>query len=125
MSFGPLTVTVVRRGWDGSTRDRQNNPVVSELGTFDLEGCLLQQVAASEDLDARETATTQWVLFAPPPPQAVGHIDQVRIDATAAKTTADPGQSYATFEQVGHPDHAGHIDGTTHHLELTLQRIQL
>lgn len=125
MTFGPLTVTVVRRGWDGTTRDRHNNPVVSTLGTFTLEGCNLQQRASDERLDARDTTVTTWTLFAPPPSQTMGPEDQVRIPAAAAHVAADPGQTYATFDLDGHPDQLDHIDGVGHHLELTLRRARL
>ena len=125
MSFGPHSVTVVRRGWNGTTRDRQNNPVISELGTFALTGCWLQQRVAAEDEEGRESAETQWVLFAPPPPQAVGHIDHFRVTAATVDVEPDAGQTYATFEQDGHPDTLQHADGAVHHLELILKRSEL
>lgn len=127
MTFGPHTVTVVSRGWDGNTRDRHNNPVVSELETFELTGCFLQQRNTDETLDARESTETTWVLFAPPLPagKTLGHIDHFRVDASTVPTTPDAGQTFATFEQDGHPDQLQHIDGTVHHLELILRRVQL
>lgn len=125
MTFGPHTVTVVQRGWDGSTRDRQNNPVITETGTFQLTGCWLQQRQTLEDEEGRETTLTGWVLFAPPPPQPIGHIDRFRIEAGSVNVDPDPGQTYATFEQEGHPDTLQHATGADHHLELILQRVEL
>lgn len=132
MTFGPHTITVVQRGWDGSTRDRHNNPVISELGTFTLAGCFVQQQGADEDTEARESDVSRWVVFAPPPtaPDKVGHIDHIRIEAEAISVDPDPDQvgeaePYATFSQVGEPDNLAHIDGTRHHLELILERVQL
>lgn len=127
MTLGALTVTVVRLGWDDSTRDRQNNPVVSELETFDLVGCFLQQLASDEDTPGRESAETRWVLFAPPLPagKSMTRRDLVRVPAAAGHLTADEGQSYATLAQDGEPDQPEHIDGTVHHLELILKRAQL
>lgn len=126
ITFGATTVTVVNRA-AGATRDRQNNPIIGTVGTFDLAGCFLQQQSADEMLDGRDSADTNWILFAPPlgAGQTVGRLDQVRVDATAANTDPDTGQTYATFDQVGHPDTLTHIDGVTHHLELILRRVQL
>lgn len=121
--FGALTVTVVHRG--EGPRDIENNPTVVEVGTEVLTGCNLQQATSEEYLDARESSETQWTLFAPSPATPVGLIDRFRIDATAAKVAADPGQTYATFEQAGEPDVLSHIDGQTHHLELRLRRVRL
>jgi hypothetical protein len=126
VSFGPLTVTVVVRGeGDPVQRDRHNNPLIEELDTFELTGCNLQQRTSDEELDARDTTVTTWVLFAPPPPQRIKAIDRFRIDATAAAIDPDAGQSYATFEVFGEPDVLAHIDGVTHHLELILSRVAL
>lgn len=125
--FGALTVTVLNRGWDGSTKDRHNNPVVSVLDSYDLEGCNLQQQATDETLEARESTDTLWVLFAPPVPTGknLGHIDRFQIDAAAAFVDPDDGETFATFELDGHPDQLGHIDGSAHHLELILRRVNL
>lgn len=127
MSFGPHTVTVVNRGWDGTTRDRHNNPVVAQLGTFALTGCWLQQLRSDEHLEARESTVTLWTLFAPPlgAGEAIGHIDHFRIQADTVGVEPDEGKTYATFEQDGEPDRLGHIDGNPHHFELILRRVQL
>lgn len=127
MSFGPHTLTIVNRGWDGSTRDRQNNPVITELGTFQIAGAFVQQQGADEDLEARETDVSRWVAIAPAPtsPNKVGHIDHVRVAADTIHVDPDPGQTFATFRQVGEPDALDHIDGTFHHLELILERVKL
>jgi hypothetical protein len=124
--FGPLTVTVVERGaGDPVQRDRHNNPVIAELGTFTIDGCNLQQRSGDEELDARDTTVTTWVLFAPPPSKPINAIDRFRVDAAAAFVEPDPGQSYATFEVFGEPDVLAHIDGAAHHLELILTRVAL
>lgn len=132
MTFGPHTITVVQRGWDGTTRDRQNNPVISELGTFTIAGCFVQQQGADEDTEGRETDVSRWVVIGPPPSggNRVGHIDHVRIEAATIAVDPDPDQAgepspYATFRQVGEPDNLAHITGTQHHLELILERVQL
>lgn len=121
--FGPLTVTLVHRG-EGD-RDAHNNPTVVVTGTEALAGCNLQQMQSDEDLDARESSVTRWVLFAPAPATRVGLIDQFRVPAADANLEPDEGQNYATLEQDGEPDYLQHIDGTTHHLELILRRVQL
>lgn len=125
MTFGPHTVTVLSRG-DSSTRDRQNNPLVTVLDTFTLEGCFLQQRDTDETLTSRESVETRWVLFAPPPPQPVTHIDHFQVDAAALGLEPDtPSATVATFEQDGHPDVLHHLNGDQHHLELLLRRVQL
>lgn len=128
MNLGPLTVTVVRRGWDGETRDRHNNKVIANLDAFEVAGCNLQQRNTDETLDARDTVDTTWVLFTPPLPEGeqIGPLDRVLIPAAAAHVL-DPDYSgdTATFELIGNPDQLDHIDGSAHHLELILGRVKL
>lgn len=124
MSFGPHTVTILHRG-DAGNRDAHNNPIIETLSTEQLAGCFLQQRNADEQLDGRETAVTTWLLLCPAPATRVSHIDHYRIDAAVAHTDPDPGETFATFRQFGHPDYLDHIDGTIHHLELILERVQL
>lgn len=121
--FGPLTVTIVHRG--AGARDVHNNPTIIETGTEVLTGCNLQQLRSEEYREARESSVTNWVLFAPAPTTKIGLIDHFRIDATAAHVEPDTGQTYATFTQDGEPDVLDNLDGTTHHLELILRRVQL
>jgi hypothetical protein len=127
LSFGPHTITILQRGWDGSTRDRQNNPVITQLGTFSIAGCFVQQQGADEDTEGRETDVSRWVAICPPPAggASVGHIDHVRVTAADIHVDPDPGETFATFRQVGEPDALDHIDGSFHHLELVLERVQL
>lgn len=125
MSFGPHTVTIVPREWDGNARDRQNNPVITEGTPFAIAGCFVQQQSAAEDEDARETDVSRWVAICPPGSGSVGHIDHVRVPAASVHVDPDPGQTYATFRQIGEPDALDHVDGTFHHLELILERVQL
>lgn len=121
--FGPHSVTVVHRG--EGPRDAHNNPTVVELSTEVLNGCNLQQMQSDEELEARESAVTRWVLFAPAPATRIGVIDQFRIDAASVNLEPDEGQTYATLEQDGEPDYLHNFDGTTHHLELILRRVHL
>lgn len=127
MSFGASTVTVLTRGWDGSTKDRNNNPVISVLDTYQITGCFLQQRSSDEVLEARESSETSWVLFAPAPPagKKIGLVDHFQVDAATENLDPDPGQIYATLEMDGEPDYLQHIDGTLHHLELILRRVKL
>ena len=124
MTFGALTVTLVRR--TSSTTDRHNNPVWVDGDTEDLEGCFLQQQTTDEVRDARDSTITTWILFAPAPTgPAITARDRIRIAAPAAHVEPDPGETFATFEHDGNPDVLDHIDGTTHHLELILWRARL
>lgn len=126
MTFGPHTITVVTMGWDGSTRDRQNNPVKSELATFAITGCFIQQLDTDEVLRAQESQVTRWVGIIPDPsPNAITAEDRIRVTATTIGVEADAGQSYATLELDGVPDYAYHVDGTLHHIEALLRRVTL
>lgn len=124
MILGPLTVTVVNRGWDGATRDRHNNPVVSDLGSFPLTGCHLQQRSSAEDTDSRDSVDTMWLLLAPPiePPQTISPLDRVVVDAEQAHV---PGSGPVAFEIEGTPDLLDAGDGSVHHLELVLRAVKL
>lgn len=124
MSFGPHTITKVPRGWDGSTRDAENNPVITDGTPVPITGCFVQQMSAEEYLEARESGVSRWVVFVPPG-NTFGLIDHVRIAAAVAHTDPDPGESYATFRVAGDPDGLDHIDGSFHHFELILERVQL
>lgn len=125
--IGALTVTIINRGWDGTTRDRHNNKVVANLDAFELEGCNLQQLTTDETFQARDSTDTLWVLFAPPLPtgRTIGPLDRVLIDAAAARVEADYSDTGALFELEGHPDQLDHIDGTAHHNELVLRKVKL
>lgn len=131
MSLGATTVTVLERGWDGSTRDRNNNPVISVLDDYTLEGCFLQQRNSDETLDAaRDTSETTWVLFVPagavPDGKKIGLVDRFQVNAATENLDPDNDSgTVATFEQDGEPDHLQHIDGSVHHLELILRRVRL
>lgn len=121
--FGPHSVTVVHRG--EGPRDIHNNPTVVELSTEVLTGCNLQQMQSDEELEARESSVTRWVLFAPAPATRIGLIDHFRIDAASVNLEPDAGQTYATLAQDGEPDYLHNLDGSTHHLELIVRRVQL
>jgi len=122
--LGALTVTVVPV--DADTRDRYGNPTALLGTTFDLTGCNLQQKTTEEARGEAGTTVTEWLLFAPDPdPEAIRARDVIRITAAAAHVAPDAGETYATFTLEGEPDHLENIDGTVHHLELTLRRSQL
>lgn len=125
--LGNLTATIINRGWDGATRDRQNNKVVSNLDAYEVEGCHLQQLTTDETTQARDSTDTLWVLFTPPLPagRTIGPIDRVQIEAAAAHVEPDYSGGFATFEMEGHPDILHHIDGTVHHAELILRKVKL
>ena len=127
MIFGPHTATLVERGDTGS-RDRQNNPIVGDLGpTHQLVGCFLQQRNTDETLDRRDSTDTTWLLVAPPPPDGVTITTEwhVRVDATEAHLEPDDGETFATFAIDGNPDYLDDFDGSLHHLELILIRVRL
>ncbi len=123
--LGVLTVTVVPV--DADTPDRYGNPTALLGSTFDLEGCNLQQRTSDELRGEAGTTVTEWLLFTPDPdPEAVRARDLIRIEpASLAHVAADAGEAYATFSLEGEPDFLENIDGTVHHLELTLRRSQL
>ncbi len=129
MILGALTALVINRGWDGTTRDRQNNKVVANLDSFELTGCHLQQRNSDETLDARDSVDTTWVLFTPPlgEGQTIGPLDRIQIAADAAHIHGDSSypSTVGTFELVGNPDQLDHIDGVVHHLELIIRRVKL
>lgn len=126
MSFGPSTVTVLKRG--EVAKDAHNNPVVGTVSTFDLVGVFIQQRASVEEEDARHTTETTWLLIGPPPPdgQTIDGEDLIRLAASiSVNIEPDAGETFATFELAGEADPAQHITGAVHHTELTLRRYRL
>lgn len=126
MSFGHVTATVHKIG-AGVSRDRRNNPVAVVDETFALVGCRLDQVTTTENLEARDSVVTRWVLIAPGPPagKTIGPRDRITIPAADAHTEPDEGEDFTTFELDGQPDFLDQPGGDTHHLELVLKLPEL
>lgn len=125
MMLGPLTATVLVRGWDGIAVDRHGNRVLSILSTWELPGCHLQPRASAEELDARQTTVSGFDLFTPPLPEGeqVTARDLIRVAAAAAGLPPDPDTTTIDFEIDGEPGTWLGMGGAVHHLEIPLRRV--
>ncbi|QBI53427.1 hypothetical protein [Streptomonospora litoralis] len=105
-SWAPVTVTVVRRTVTGT--DERGNDVYSET-EVDYPDCHMQPGSREEDLDNRDTTTSEWWIDGPSDMDVV-ETDEVKVAGVR-------------YEIDGKPKRWGSPTGRLAHVEMTIREV--
>lgn len=119
MSLGGQTVTVVNTG-EPAGYNGVGEPIYSNPTRTVVQGCSLQQIYASRDIDVTDVSVARARLFAPP--SAPLRATSIVVEGTIDSWPLTGGDNTPYYLVDGDPATWTDLNGAAHHIECYLRR---